>query len=119
MNVPVIISPTLLVLFESLEFVLKINIDKGILNKMLDDARDDQVNQKRYRINSESDKLKIDAHVEAYEPEMAWLAIENITAKQNRELRTLITDYEFAFGSGASFRSFDESLGIFRRSREV
>jgi hypothetical protein len=59
------------------EKYLNITLDKAIVNKILTEAKDDQVTEKNYSV-FETKGLSIHGIVDEYEPETVWIEIKNI-----------------------------------------
>jgi|LakMenE18May11ns_1017448.scaffolds.fasta_scaffold8568756_1 hypothetical protein len=55
-----------------------LDIDDGLVERIVQDSKTDNVNEKHYKIFEEKSRPTILATVDEYEPETIWIEIKNI-----------------------------------------
>jgi hypothetical protein len=81
--------------FNEVEIYLSITLDRKIIEKIFQDAENDQVNEKEYQLYIGAKRIfnspiKIFGKVDSYEPSDIWIEIQNIKKKDLKYLQELV-----------------------------
>jgi len=106
------ITGALVTLFGALEELLGVSLESWV-GRLVADEKADQVSAKAYVLCEHGD-VEITGKVDEYEPETLRLVMKVPRAKA-ASVRSVFEAYRMAYGTGASFRSPEESLKLFRQ----
>ena len=107
-----VIEPQLRHLFSSIETVLKVSFIPDLFDQIVFRSENDDL-PTTFDLLEETNKIQIRGEIYDYEHETLWIAFSGLKLAEHKQLERLEENYRFAFGS--SFRSEEESLGIFKR----
>jgi hypothetical protein len=65
-------------LISEIKRYFSVEIDDGLVGKIIQDSENNQVTEKHYKIFEEKSRPTILATVDEYEPETIWIEIKNI-----------------------------------------